>query len=125
MVLLEIGSPGSDRSDFAFDGKQVRTQHAGRQSWFRSKNGIAIPHQVIHGRQIQGPELLHDIPCGGIKGSQGIWIVITKLFQNMFLVGGVSADVNRFQSVPHILPHMSSDLKKSGGIYKNGVLEAA
>ncbi len=43
----------------------------------------------------------------------------------MFLVGGVSADVNRFQSVPHILPHMSSDLKKSGGIYKNGVLEAA
>ena len=109
MVLLEIGSPGSDRSDFAFDGKQVRTQHAGRQSWFRSKNGIAIPHQVIHGRQIQGPELLHDIPCGGIKGSEGIWIVFTKLFQNMFLVGGVSAGVNRFQSVPHILPHMSSD----------------
>ena len=99
MVLLEIGSPGSDRSDFAFDGKQVRTQHAGRQSWFRSKNGIAIPHQVIHGRQIQGPDLLHDIPCGGIKGSEGIWIVFTKLFQNMFLVGGVSAGVNRFQSV--------------------------
>ncbi len=102
---------------------------------FRSKTD-SDPHQVIHGRQIQGPELLHDIPCGGIKGSEGIWIVFTKLFQNMFLVGGVSADVNRFQSVhlnqeklvlklkgatthleelahrdlqgaPHILPHMS------------------
>ena len=136
IVLLKIGSPCSNGRDLAFNGKQVGTQHVGRESWFRSKYRIAIPHQIIHGRQSHGPELFHDIPCRGIKGSQGIWIVFTKLFQNMFLVGGVSADVNRFQSVhlqsrvklvlnrrahleelahrdlqgaPHILPHMSSD----------------
>jgi hypothetical protein len=106
IVLLQRGSPGSKGSDFELHGKQIRSQHVRRKPRLRTEQGIPVLHDLIYSGKIEVPELLHYFPCSGVKRSACIWIILTKLSQNTVLVGGMSADINRFQNV-----HLQSRLK--------------
>lgn len=100
IVLLQGRSLGSKRRDFELHGKQIGTQHIRRNPRLWTEDRITILHELIDRRKVEIPELLHDFPCsGGIKGSISIWIILTKLCQNTVLIGGMTANVNRFQNV--------------------------
>ncbi len=59
--------------------------------------GIAVLHDDVDLREVKVPEFLDDLPGGSRKGMDSIRIVFTKLCQNTVLVGGMAANVNRFQ----------------------------
>lgn len=99
IVLLQGRSPGSKGRDFEHHGKQVGTQHVRRKAGLRAKHGITVLHGLVHRRKVEVPELLHYFPCSEVKSSVCIRIILTKLSQNTVLIGGMPADVNRFQSV--------------------------
>ena len=99
IVLLQGRSPGSKRRDFELHGKQVRAQHIRRKPRLWTEDRITILHELSDRREVEVPELLHDFPSGGIKGSISIWIILTKLRQNTVLIGGMTANINRFQNV--------------------------
>ena len=65
----------------------------------RTEDRITILHELIDRRKVEVPEQLYDFPCGGVKGSISIWIILRKLSQNTVLIGGMTANVNRFQNV--------------------------
>ena len=80
-------------------------------SWFnsgivvqlRTKDRIPILHKFINLWQIKIPQFIKDLSGGRIKEIFSIRIIFTKLsqyncsVQNTFLIGGMTADVNRFQ----------------------------
>ena len=98
-VLLENGSPGSNGGNFESQGEQVRAEHVGGKPWKRPENGIAVLHDDINRGKIQGPKPFDGLPGGRIKRRVSVWIIFMKLVQDTFLVGGMTADVNRFQDV--------------------------
>ena len=106
IVLLEHGRPGSRGRNFELYREQVGAEHVGREPWFGAQNGIAVLHDEVNGGKIQSPEPFDDVPGGRIKRGISVWIIFTKLGQDMFLVGGMSADINRFQDV-----HLQSRVK--------------
>ena len=69
----EHATPDSDGSHFQFQSKQIRTQHTGRKTWFRTKNGVAVLHDGIGRGKIEIPEL-YDIIPGAFGKYKGIWI---------------------------------------------------
>ena len=68
-----------------------------RESWFRAKDRIPILHKFINLWQIKIPKFINDLPGGRRKGSSSIRIIFTKLSQDTILIGGMTANVNRFQ----------------------------
>ena len=70
-----------------------------RKPWLRTEGRITILHKLIDRRKVEVPELLHDFPGVGIKGSISIWIILTELSQDTVLIGGMTANINRFQNV--------------------------
>ena len=150
MVLLEVSSPFRIRNDFKFYRHKDRTEHIRREPGFRAKNRIAVLHKGIHFRKVKVPELFHNVPGMGREGGNGIWIIFTQLRQDTVLIGGMAANIYRFQkkrtpnsknvfrlsrtnylinqgarSAAFLERFVNSFLKKSGGIYKKGFLEAA
>jgi len=120
MILLEVRSSGGNGRDFAFDGKQVGTQHVRGQPRFRTEH-IAVLHDFIYGSQVEKPELFHDLPGGSIEGRRCIWIVFTKLFQNKFLLGGMPPVLtgNRFsRCAAHFAPYVKYFFEKKWGNFK-------
>lgn len=99
VVLFQTGSPGSKGRDFEFHGKQIRAQHIRRKPWFRAEDGITILHDLIYRRKVKIPKMFHHFPGGMVKRRICIWIIYTELSQDTVLIGGMAADVNRFQSV--------------------------
>lgn len=66
VILFEASSKSGVGSYFKFDRDKKNPEHIGRESWFRSKDGIAILHKGIDERQIKRPEFLKYLP-GGIR----------------------------------------------------------
>ena len=97
MVFLKVGSPFCIGSDLELHGEEDGTEHVGRKPWLRAEIGIAVLHDDVDLREVKVPEFLHDLPGGSRKGMDSIRIVFTKLCQNTVLVGGMAANVNRFQ----------------------------
>lgn len=97
MVFLKVGGPFCIGSDLKLHGEEDGTEHVGRKPWFRAETGIAILHDDVDLREVKVPEFLHDLPGGSRKGTGSIRIVFTKLCQDTVLVGGMAANVNRFQ----------------------------
>ena len=149
-VVLQGRSPGSKGRDFELHRKQVGAQHIRRKPRLRAEYGITILHELIDRRKVEVPEALNDFPSGGIKRSICIRIIFTKLRQDTVLIGGMSANINRFQkkrtpncknvfrlsrtdylvkqgarSAAFLKRFVNRFLKKSGGIYKKGFSEAA
>ena len=77
----------------------MRAQHVRRKPRLRTEDRITILHELIDRGKVEVPEQLYDLPCGGVKGSISIWIILTKLSQDTVLIGGMTANVNRFQNV--------------------------
>lgn len=150
MVHLELCSPFSIRNDLEFYRDKDRTEHIRRESRFRAKSRIAVLHEGIHFRKVKVPELFHNVPGMGREGGNSIWIIFTQLRQDTVLIGGMSANVNRFQKkrtpnsksifrlcrTDYLIKQgarsaafwerfVNSFLKKSGGIYKKVFSEAA
>ena len=73
------------------------TKHIGRKPWFRTKDRITVLHKGIYSRQVKIPKFFQNVPCGRRKRWCSIRIIFTKLGQDMFLIGGIIANVNRFQ----------------------------
>ncbi len=97
IVFLKISSPFSIGRDFELYGEENGTEHVGRKPWLWTEIRIAVLHDDVNIREVKVPEFFHDFPSGGREGVGGIRIVFTQLFQNMVLVGGMAANVNRFQ----------------------------
>ncbi len=97
MVFLEVDSPFCIGSDLALHGEEDRTEHVRREPWLRIEIRVAILHNEVGFREVKVLELFHVLSCGSRKGIGDIRIVFTQLFQNTFLVGGMSANVNWFQ----------------------------
>ena len=97
MVFLKAGSPFCIGSDLELHGEEDGTEHVGRKPWLRAEIGIAVLHDDVDLREVKVPEFLHDLPGGSRKGMGSIRIVFTKLCPNTVLVGGMAANVNRFQ----------------------------
>ena len=97
IVFLEVGSPFCIRSDLELHGKENGAEHVGRKPWLRAEIRIAVLHNGVYFGEVKVPEFLHDFPCGSRKGVSGIRIIFTELLQNTVLVGGMTANVNRFQ----------------------------
>lgn len=68
--------------------------HTGRNSWFRTKDGIFRPEFLIGIRKIEIPETVDDIPCGTCNGVR-FRIKFTKISNNKVLVVSMTATVNR------------------------------
>lgn len=49
VILFEVSSKSGVGSYFKFDRDKKSPEHIGRESWFRSKDGIAILHKGIDG----------------------------------------------------------------------------
>ena len=96
-VFLEVGGPPGIRSDLELHGKEDGAEHVGREPGSGSEIGITVAHDGINLREVKCPELLDDFPGGGGKGGSGIRIIFTELNQDTILVGGMAANVNRFQ----------------------------
>lgn len=149
MVLLKVSGPLGIGRELEFHGKQDRAEHIRGEPWCGSEDRIAVSHESVQLGEVKCPEFFHDIPSGSRQGGSSIRIIFTELCQDMFLVGGMSARIIRFQkiapnqkvcsgragtnylvnqgarSAAFLSRFVNSFLKKSGGIYKNGVLEAA
>lgn len=97
MVFLKVGGPFCIGSDLELHGEEDGTEHVGRKPWLRAEIGIAVLHDDVDLREVKVPEFLHDHPSGSRKGTGSIRIVFMKLCQNAVLVGGMAANVNRFQ----------------------------
>ena len=65
-ILFEVSSKSGVGSYFEFDRDKKSPEHIGRESWFRSQDGITVLHKGIHFRQIKRPKFLKDLP-GGIR----------------------------------------------------------
>lgn len=96
-VFFEVGGPPGIRSDLELHGKEDGAEHVGREPGSGAEIGITVAHDGINLREVKSPELLDDFPGGGGKGRSGIRIIFTELIQDTFLVGGMAANVNRFQ----------------------------
>lgn len=97
MIFLEVGSPFSIGSHLKFHGKQDRTEHIRRKPWWRTKVRITVSHQGVQVREVKVPEFLNDLPCRSGERRSSIRIIFAQLFQEIFLVGGMTARVARFQ----------------------------
>ena len=97
IILFQIGSKSCVGSNFKFNRNKDSAKHVGREPWFRAKDRIAVLHKIINWWQIKIPKLIKDLPRGRREGSCSIRIIFTKLSQDTFLIGGMTADVNRFQ----------------------------
>ena len=97
MVLLEVSSPFRIRNDFKFYRHKDRTEHIGRESGFRTQNRIAVLHEGIHFRKVKVPEHFHNVPGMGRERGSSIRIIFTQLRQDTVLIGGMAANIYRFQ----------------------------
>ena len=97
MILFQIRSQSCVRSYFKFNRHKDRAKHVGRKSWLRTKDRISIIHKIINFWQIKIPKLIENLPGRRRQRRSSIRIIFTKLSQDTFLIGGMTADVNRFQ----------------------------
>lgn len=98
VVFFEVSSPFCIGGDLKLHGEEDGTEHVRRKPWLRAEIRVAVPHDGVGIREVKVPEFLHDLPCRCRKGINSIRIVFTELFQNTDLVGGMTANVNRFQN---------------------------
>ncbi len=68
--------------------------HAGRSSWFRSKDGIFVFEFFIGVGKFKVPETVNDIPNRPWDGVR-IRIIFTEIVNNKVLTGGMTAGINR------------------------------
>ncbi len=75
-------------------GEGDGTEHVRRNPWLRTEIRVVALHNEVDFREVKAPEFFHDLPSGSRKGTGGIRIVFTQLFQDMVLVDGMTANVN-------------------------------
>ena len=97
MVHLEFSSPFGIRNDLKFHRDKERTEQIRRESRFGAKSRIAVLHEGIHFRKVKVPEFFYNVLGMGRERGSGIRIIFTQLRQDTVLIGGMAANVNRFQ----------------------------
>lgn len=79
--------------------REPRAEHIRGEPWCGSEDRIAVSHESVQLGEVKCPEFFHDIPSGSRQGGSSIRIIFTELCQDMFLVGGMSARIIRFQKI--------------------------
>ena len=97
MVLLEVSGPFRIRDDLKLYRHKDRAEHIRRESGFKPQNRIAVLHEEIHFRKGKVPEFFHNVPGMGRERGSSIRIIFTQLSQERVLIGGMAANINRFQ----------------------------
>ncbi len=97
MILFQIRSQSCVRRYFKFNRHKDRAEHVERKSWLRTNDRISILYKFVNFWQIKISKLIENLPGRGRKRRGCIRIIFTKLSQDMFLIGKMTADVNRFQ----------------------------
>ena len=87
-------TPDSNGSNFQLQGKQIRTQHTGREPWFWSKDGVTLLHDGVSEGEVKIPELDDIIPSVFGK-DKGIGIKFEELGYESILIGGMAAGITR------------------------------
>ena len=90
--------PSGDCENAKSQRQQVRTEHAGRQSRLRTKDGILVLHDGINRGQIKVAELLVNLPLG-FRNDRQIGVTGAEILSQGVPVRGVTAGVDRFQSL--------------------------
>lgn len=62
VIFFEVSSKSGVRSYFKFDRDKKSPEHIGRESWFRTKDRIAVLHKGIYEGQIKRTKFLKDLP---------------------------------------------------------------